>query len=627
MITRTAMPKISPETIERIAAANDIVELIDSYFPLKRTGSTYKALCPFHQEKSPSFTVNPQRQIFKCFGCGAGGSVFKFVEQYESLSFPEAVKKLAERAGVTIVEEQLSADEDRQFQMRRRLLSLHQEAAEWFHRNLLKTAEAQVARDYLNSRGVSGEVAKAWKLGYAPDSWDALGNWALEQHYSVEELIASGLVKTKEGDGELRTANIEQSASNAEKNPQSTIQNPKFYDRFRDRVMFPISNDLGGVIAFSGRVLKPEAQKAKYVNSPETSLFTKGKVLFGLHKSKRALIDAGRAIVCEGQLDLITAFEAGIQNVIAPQGTAFTPAQARILSRFAPEVILCFDSDRAGEKATERSLAALLEANLTVRVAEMPAGHDPDSLIRTKGAEAFSQRIEEAKDFFDFQIDRRVQTPEFATPRGRNDFAKKLAEWVSLLNEPVLKQTLVNRIAARLEISARDFQGMLSGPKSQDPQPATRSPMPLNPTTRLLCVLSLRDPKARAWLAAQAWRPIIETDPELTLLGKILETDFDPDDPNSVSAFLSRLTTEDQSAIAEFLLEKLPATGEEIIRDCWINLRRKEIKRRQESLTNQMRLPNLPAEEITRLQKEILDLQERLTDIARPFAQGSSAGE
>ena len=291
---------IPSETIEQVAAANDIVEVIGAYFPLKRAGANFKALCPFHQEKTPSFHVNPQRQTFHCFGCGVGGSVFRFVMEYEHLDFPSAVRKLAARVGIPIVEERAAADEDRQHEARRTLLKLHAEAAEWFQENLLKKPFAEAARDYLKNRGIDKQVAKNWQLGFAPDSWDAFLKWALDRGYSRSQLLQSGLVKPRD---EERSGN-------------------EVYDRFRGRIIFPICNDVGEVIAFSGRLLEPDPQAAKYLNSPETPLFQKGRVLFGLHKSKRALIEANCAIVCEGQLDLITLFEAGILNVVAPQGTA-----------------------------------------------------------------------------------------------------------------------------------------------------------------------------------------------------------------------------------------------------------------------------------------------------------------
>src|SRR6266513_4431542 len=410
---------IPSETIEQIAAGNDIVEVIGSYFPLKRAGANFKALCPFHQEKTPSFTVSPSRQTFHCFGCGAGGSVFRFVMEYEHVDFPAAVRKLAARAGITIVEERGAADEDRQHETRRKLLKLHAEAAEWFHENLTKREIGEPARKYLKQRGITGEIAKRWQLGYAPDEWDAFGSWARGQGYDARELIASGLVKTKDDD---QTPNL---------NPRTS------YDRFRGRVMFPICNDVGEVIAFSGRLLKDEEGAAKYLNSPETQLFRKGNVLFGLHKSKRALIEANCAIVCEGQLDLISLFEAGITNVVAPQGTAFTDNQARILKRYVDEVVLCFDADAAGMKAAERSLEALLQKDrawfnafayeLTVRIAEIPAGEDPDSLIQREGKEAFEKRIAEAPEFFDYWIARSAEQTDLTSITAKMQLTRQMA--------------------------------------------------------------------------------------------------------------------------------------------------------------------------------------------------------
>ncbi len=342
------MGTIPSETIEQVAAANDIVEVIGSYFPLKRAGSNFKALCPFHQEKTPSFTVSPSRQTFHCFGCGAGGSVFRFVMDYEHVDFPSAVRKLAARGGITMVQTRGAAEEDRQYETRRKLLKLHAEAAGWFHENLVKKEVGEPARKYLKRRGITGDIAKHWQLGYAPDEWNAFGSWAKAQGYDARELIASGLIKIKDESGSDQ--------------PQPSNLNPQTsYDRFRDRIMFPICNDVGEVIAFSGRLLKNEEVAAKYVNSPETPLFRKGNILFGLHKSKRALIEANCAIVCEGQLDLITLFEAGITNVVAPQGTAFTETQARTLKRFVNEVVLCFDADRAGHQAGDRSLTTFVQ--------------------------------------------------------------------------------------------------------------------------------------------------------------------------------------------------------------------------------------------------------------------------
>ncbi|HEV2045727.1 MAG TPA: DNA primase, partial [Chthoniobacterales bacterium] len=434
------MGKIPSETIEQIAAANDIVEVIGAYFPLKRAGANFKALCPFHQEKTPSFHVSPQRQTFHCFGCGVGGSVFRFVMEYEHVDFPASVRKLAARVGIPVVEERGAADEDRQHEARRTLLKLHAEAAEWFHENLLKKEFAQPAREYLKQRGVDRQVAKSWQLGFAPDAWDTFLKWALDRGYSRSQLLQSGLVKPRD-----------------ENRPESEV-----YDRFRGRVMFPICNDVGEVIAFSGRLLQSGAEAAKYLNSPETPLFRKGNVLFGLHKTKRGLIEANCAIVCEGQLDLIALFEAGITNVVAPQGTAFTEGQARILKRFVDEVVLCFDADAAGQKAAERSLDALLQNDLIVRIVDMPPGQDPDSLIRRDGKDEFEKRVATARDFFDHWIEREVAIVDLSSLGAKMQLARRLAETVSHVHDPLMRGEVVSKVSARLGVPAADFEKLLS---------------------------------------------------------------------------------------------------------------------------------------------------------------------
>ncbi len=596
---------IPEHLIEQIAQANDIVDVVSSYFPLKRAGSAYKARCPFHQEKTASFTVNPARQIFKCFGCGAGGGVFKFVELYENVNFPEAVKRLAQRVGIRVEDEPASAEELAEQSLKRRLLDLNAAAAEWFHKNLLKTKAAQQARAYLQGRGLSAEVAKSWKLGYAPDTWNALTDWARAQGYRDDELIASGLVTFKKDDQERRIGDL--------------------YDRFRDRLMFPICDDIGQVIAFSGRVLNAEAFGGKYVNSPETPVFIKGKVFFGLHKTKRALIDQKTAIVLEGQIDLITAFEAGVKNVTAAQGTAFTRDHARILKRYVDEVVLCFDADAAGLKAAEKALPALFEAGLSVRVAEMPAGEDPDSLIRTQGAEAFTAQIAQARDFFEFKLERAARTPEFATPRGKAAFARQMAATVALVNDPVLRDAVVHNVCNRLELAPETFLSLIKEASTQPrygaepeeqpesaaaPQPA----VPLSNTARILCELVLASPKAREWVLAQPWETLLTRLPEAELLSLALCGNFDPADPASVSAWLSTLRTEEQATLAGLLdLPQLPSDPARVAEDCWRDLERRDLERQREAIGAKLHDRSLDDAQIVALQQELLKIQQSLS--------------
>jgi DNA primase len=603
---------IPSETIEQIAAANDIVDVIGSYFPLKRAGTNFKALCPFHQEKTPSFIVSPNRQTFHCFGCGAGGSAFRFVMEYEHVDFPSAVRKLATRAGIAIVEERGAPDENRQYETRRKLLKLHADAAEWFHGNLTKRDIGEPARKYLKQRGITGEIAKRWQLGYAPDEWNAFGSWARGQGYDSRDLITSGLIKTRDDD---QTSNL---------NPQAS------YDRFRGRIMFPICNDVGEVIAFSGRLLKDEEGAAKYLNSPETPLFRKGNVLFGLHKSKRALIEANCAVVCEGQLDLISLFERGVANVVAPQGTAFTENQARILKRYVSEVVLCFDSDAAGAKAVDRSLDALLENDFIVRVVELPPGEDPDSLIRRDGKEQFEERVANARDFFDYWIDREIAGVDLNSMSSKIQAARNLATTASRVHDPVLRGEVINKVSARLAVAPADFESLLSkrtrasGGSVNSSTTEMRAAASPPHDVVMLCLLALRDTDARNFLHAQKWREILEQVPDTEILIRILDSELKPDDTASLNAFMATLSPEEERLVSSWLMQKMPAATETLVRKWWQGICHGVVRRRLETAKNRIKAAGLSAGEVVNLQKQILDLQEQLHDFCRPVGGGDT---
>jgi len=590
---------IPSETIEQIAAANDIVELIGSYFPLRRAGANFKALCPFHQEKTPSFHVSPQRQTFHCFGCGVGGSVFRFVMEYEHIDFPSAVRKLGARAGIPVVEPESSSDEGRQHEARRTLLKLHGEAAEWFHENLLKKDFAEPARTYLKQRGIDRQIAKNWSLGFAPDAWDAFLKWAFERGYTRAHLLQSGLAKLRD-----------------ENRPDSEI-----YDRFRNRIIFPICNDLGEVIAFSGRLLQQDAGTAKYLNSPETPLFRKGGVLFGLHKTKRSLIEANCAIVCEGQLDLIALFEAGITNVVAPQGTAFTENQARLLKRYVDEVVLCFDADVAGQKAAERSLDPLLQNDLIVRVAELPAGQDPDSLVRREGKEAFQKRIAAARDFFDYWIDREVAQADLNSMGAKMQVAKRLAGTASYIHDAMMRGEVTHKMSARLAVPVSEFERLLETPaRRSSVKPGPRSPVPVAAPRHeiaMLCLLALRDEEARKLLLGQNWNEVLSQTPGAELLIKILESGLKPDEAASLNAFMATLSPEEEGLVSAWLMQKTPLNATTVAEQWWKGLRQAALRRQLEIAESRMRLPQLSTGEIVNLQKEIVDLRDQLNQISR----------
>lgn len=417
---------ISDSTLEQIRAASDIVDVIGGYLPLKRAGANFTALCPFHKEKSPSFNVNPHKQIFHCFGCHKGGDVFSFVKEYENIGFVDAVRRLADRAKIPL---ELDANPGAQQarHIKDQLLQIHEQITQRWQACLANEAAGQLARDYLAQRGVSAEAIKLFRLGAAPEAWDDTVNWAKSKDFDLATMEQAGLILKKQETG-------------------------RHYDRFRGRLMFPICDEQGRVIGFSGRILTGDEKTAKYVNSPETPIFTKSKVFFALDKSKRAILDAGYAIVCEGQLDSIACFMAGVQNIVAPQGTAFTDQHARIIKRYVDEVVLCFDSDNAGQNAAVRSLDSLLASGLAVRVAVVPAPHDPDSFIKANGAESFKQLIAGAEGFFDFYLGRLCHTNDITTDKGRLTVVRDMAESVRKTGNTVLVDKYAQKTALRLGV-------------------------------------------------------------------------------------------------------------------------------------------------------------------------------
>jgi DNA primase len=367
----------------------DIVKVIEGYIRLRKTGGVnFTGLCPFHKEKSPSFSVHSVRQFYHCFGCGESGDVFSFVGKIENVSFPEAVRIVAQKCGIPLPKREFSSPEEAaEARLRAKILDLHEVAAGWFEEQL-QGPEGALAREYLTGRGLSQEGIRKFHIGYAPDSFNALRD-RLSGMSDSETLRASGLFSAKEqGDGTLGP----------------------IYDRFRKRVMFPIANESGRVIAFTARTLESgEKAGAKYINSPETALYTKGQVLFNLDKAKSVIRQAGFALLVEGQMDCISVFLRGIQNVIATSGTAFTEQQVLILKRHTSNVVVNFDPDAAGANAAEKSIALLTEEGFSIRIVTLDGGLDPDRYIRERGPQAYSEAIRGARPQADYLIDRARQ--------------------------------------------------------------------------------------------------------------------------------------------------------------------------------------------------------------------------
>ncbi len=421
---------IAQEVIDQIRAASDIVDVIQWLnVPLKKSGASYRALCPFHKEKTPSFHVRRERQAYHCFGCGAAGDVFKFVMAREGLEFPDATRRLAERARITIPEGS-TAPMGPNREQRDQLCHVHLKVGDWFHANLMRSRQAGTARRYLRERGFTSATAMEFKLGYALPAWDALLRWGSAHGIESRLLEESGLVL---------------------KGRQNV------YDRFRDRLMIPINDENGRTVGFSGRLLSADAKEARYINSPETAIFKKGRILFGLDRSKRDLQENNLAVICEGQFDWIRCFESGIRNVIAPQGTAFTEEQARILNRYVEEVVLCFDSDVAGQKATWRNAETLIAAGLSVKAARLPDGEDPDSFIHKSGADALKDRLKQALDVFEYKALSFAQSLNMKESRNHQKVVLEMTPLLQLVEDEPRRQQLIQNICDILKMDTPAF--------------------------------------------------------------------------------------------------------------------------------------------------------------------------
>jgi len=602
-------------TLDRIRAASDIVDVIGSYLPLKKAGANFVALCPFHKEKTPSFSVNPHRQIFHCFGCHKGGDVFTFVKEYENIGFADAVRRLADRAKIPVEFSQSPGDQQARH-LKDQLLEIHEQIAQRWHNCLLNEAAGQTARDYLAKRGVSPEAVKLFRLGAAPPNWDDTVNWAKSKDYELALVEKAGLIIRK----------AENEAPKGENAPPITRHPSLFYDRFRGRLMFPICNEQGGVIGFSGRVLSGDEKTAKYVNSPETPIFTKSRVFFGLDKSKRAILDAGFAIICEGQLDLIACFMAGVQNVVAPQGTAFTDQHARILKRYVDEVVLCFDSDEAGQNAAVRSLDHLLASGLAVRVAVVPAPHDPDSFIKANGGEAFRKLVENAGGFFDYLLNRLCTSNDATSDKGRNAVLRGMAEAVHKTGNVVLIDIHAQKTALRLGVSPEAVRAeftklqrsQVGGQRSESEGAAAdesqaEMPRPSAPEFWLLKLLLLHDNLA-AWAALHLdvnWtsHPVARQIVDKRLVAQTKET------WTNLATFLDGCETpEMRSLITEAVAEdrQIPHPEQQLA-DVTLRLRNQFLDRQIAALTQKVNLPETP--ETGKI--ELLREQQRLREQKR----------
>lgn len=423
------MPTIPPHIIDEVRLVTDIVDLISEYVSLKKSGRNYFGLCPFHPEKSPSFSVHPDKQIFHCFGCGAGGNAFTFIQKLEGVGFPEAVRKLAKRANIAIPEPEPA---DRAASQEKEALYFVNALAAEFFQLILASSKGAAGREYMRQRGFDEEALRLFGVGFAPDDWEELHKYARQKSVNPELLVKAGLLNPREKEGKVAG----------------------YYDRFRNRIMFPIHNLSDRVVAFGGRRIPPEREDSpKYLNSPETPVYHKGQILYGFPLAKEHLRAADCLIVVEGYLDVMRMHLCGFKNTVATSGTALTEHQARLILRYTRNVILLFDSDAAGSAATLRGADILVENGLHVRVATVSAGEDPDSFLRRQPAAAMREILANAPDLLEFKARNPGQVTAEAALATREEQLRSIVATLARMNDALQRQVMVHRMAEKLQVS------------------------------------------------------------------------------------------------------------------------------------------------------------------------------
>lgn len=463
------MPGLIPENIlDDILSRIDIVELISSYLPLKRTGRNFKACCPFHHEKTPSFIVSSDRQIYNCFGCGESGNAFKFLMRYEHMDFPEAVEVLARKAGVVLPQKNSPGDKTQG--LITQLYKINELSAQFYGANL-DSQEGAKAKDYLLKRGVSLQVIKELKIGFALDRWDSLINHLRSKGLSLELIEKAGLVISKEGGG--------------------------YYDRFRNRIVFPIFDIKGRVLGFGCRVL--DESLPKYINSPETVVYTKGRNLYGLNLAKEAIRENDFVVVVEGYMDFTIPFQHGFKNIAASLGTALTTEQVRLLKRYTNNVVMVYDSDSAGELATLRSMDIFIEEEVNLKVVSLPKGCDPDTFVRKAGVESFRKEVENAADIFDYKLNILTSRFDIKDTVNKAKVCALMLETINKLKNAILRDEYLHKLSVKLKVKEEALVSesgrMRQSKPARDNQvnPVKKATFNISPTEKLLMTLMLEE--------------------------------------------------------------------------------------------------------------------------------------
>lgn len=562
------MAGLIPENLlEDILGRVDIVEVISGYIQLKKAGRNFKANCPFHHEKTASFMVSPQRQIYHCFGCGESGNAFKFLMRHERMEFPEAVELLAKKTGVTLP--QWDKPEAAKAASLSSQLYKVNELALSFYENNLHAAGASTARDYLLNRGIKPQAIKEFRLGLATGGWDNLINFLRSKNIPLSLMEAAGLILAKEAGG--------------------------YYDRFRNRIIFPVFDIQSRVLGFGARVM--DDSLPKYINSPETPLYTKGRNLFGLNLAKDSIRDRDCAVIVEGYLDFMMPYQEGIKNIAASQGTALTLEQIKLLKRYTHNVVIVYDGDTAGEIATLRSLDILIDEGMNPKIAPLPKGKDPDLIVRHEGAGSLKTKIDNAVSFFDYKLDLLKSRYDIKEARGKSEIASQMLSTINKFDNAILRGEYIRKLSEELKIPEGHILDELNKLKLvvsghiTDPVVSERKKSEINPAEKLLIKFMLEEKelieRIMRELAPSDFQDariarIVQVIHDLTLQGKNIEPSllmnyFSEDDANQLVC---------ETIFMPVILEE---EREKAIHDCIARIKVQRLKSKREYLYLQIK--------------------------------------
>ncbi len=584
--------KIPNEKIAQVRDASDIVALISNYLTLKKSGKGYQGLCPFHTDSSPSFHVNPNTQLYYCFGCQKGGNVFNFIMEMEKMSFIEAVEFLAEKAGIALPRTQV---DDRLEKEKEALYFVHRWAANFFYKNLLSPA-GKNALQYVQGRGISREMIKTFGLGYSLPDWDGLIKQANKDSVSTDVLLKAGLIIKRDGGG--------------------------YYDRFRGRFMIPIIDLYKKVLAFGARKMVDD-DSPKYINSPETPIYQKGQILFGLYQSRDAIKQQDQAIFVEGYFDLISVFQAGVRNVVATSGTALTTAQAKLVRRFTENVILLYDADSAGSTAAMRGADVFLDEGLEVKIVPLPSGHDPDSYVRERGVDYFKQALSHAKSIIKFKIDTLSQKLDVSSTSGKSQLINSLLESIVRIKDSIKQNLALKEVAEHFALDERSLMDRLhyikkNGqhyPVKAEPADAGRERTRIKPKSNYdiaeedLVRLVMQDTQ---WISLLTKHLELDEifDAEIKKIFEIIFHLYQSNDKLSPQVILENITEPQiSSRIAKLMSTRY---GEDTniqkhVEDCLVRLKKRRLENILSNLENEIRIAQekgVDSSEYTRKHKE-----------------------